>query len=1245
MVTLETKMPKNYEFGNEANGDNRTRREKDGAGQENPNQEQDPELVLSRFIEGLKNPEVGLLPFVEQYLFFLRNDDPNNQEVALLQDATAFFANNPRVEFADLPDELVRALRKFINKALEFRDEERFERDREAARRIINSGGRNFVAVSLQGGDQSDSRLGRIAELSRSGMILFENTPLEDLTDEQLERAINRLRRQREEAREQRRQRQREARLFPDPPPGPGDRKRIIEIKRPISNDSLDPILRYYYLNNIPTEIRSAATDDPILDRANLGINLDIVPQILKKVQATNFANSVFVTDNRSISSDVIDWSLGGYAQIENGDRTYSEVRNDESRLLKWKSSFFESEALDPDDEEFYRNDNPNRDREALERFLFQSSEGGDFGQVQSFNLPARITELAEQALPRPVNYTDGVISEGANIRQLLEQSFTIPGTGQVPDPISATALRRMTRMVAIVRSADTFNIGAFIRDVNRDLHNGDPEISLPLNGFEFYEILRDFHQVVSNSVKDQMLAFAGLPEGVARGISKGFFKSFSFYNFRGYTGIARDFYGNKVANSDGNFGGTVFGYITPEYNYFNEKYELATAGSSVPHALLPNFYTYIIASDSELPEQPDDGSVDFLGGKRQSTVRGQSIQQITLGEFSDNLLPSLNNADISEYLSTYAEKVGSGVVTSLGSQLNKLYRNVGVPAGEIDIFDRLNARSALFPMAIKIGVPTSPIGPIGALIEQTGTSTSLMNILVGTSTVSEEFIFKCNAYRAPVSQEDPFAIELPENGVQVANLAIRKRTAIYDFNTWIESVQGARDDIAAIQTRGNSYRAGGERMPDEIITLSDQQFIDNLKTAVQEKAEEVTLSYSNLLQSDYRSTYCHSETFMYKLRKFTTTTAGENPNLVGEFYFPNTQLSKIIEYVDTQVKYEQTYQYELVGYEIVFGSEFRFRTVAYQPDINRRLAVPPTAQNIGPVFYRFNVETLPDIKVIEYPIFSKEWNEQNILGDDFGGGVSYPITRILDRPPIPPNVFISPYKDNYRQILMNFQSMSDDVVQKYIFLSEEEQEKFHNISKTQKRLTNFALEAGHVRFKNESVEEIKEIQIFRTQNMEPSFDLEQSLYNNFKDRLYKTLPSDQGLDIVDTLIPNQKYYYMFRTVDRHDQVSNPSEIYEVLLSYSEGVFIPKIKLFNPEENLVTNSVPSKRMARFIEIKSSDIQSLTYNERDQSGQLLRSRKGLIEDQDNRLTESKFLVRLVSRDTGRKINIVVDFRER
>jgi len=381
----------------------------------------------------------------------------------------------------------------------------------------------------------------------------------------------------------------------------------------------------------------------------------------------------------------------------------------------------------------------------------------------------------------------------------------------------------------------------------------------------------------------------------------------------------------------------------------------------------------------------------------------------------------------------------------------------------------------------------------------------------------------------------------------------------------------------------------------------------------------------------------------MYKLRKFTTGISGEDPILVNEFYFPNTQLSKIIEYVDTQIKYNETYYYELLGYDIVFGSEFRFRTRDYETSAG---TWTENTFSSRPLRYSFRVETLPSIKVVEYPIFSDAWHSQNVFEtESAGGGVKYPIARIVDRPPVPPNVFASPLKDNYRQVMFNFQPMVDSYVDKYISLDKDDEEQFRQISRTQKIQENYDLKRGEVEFMNEGLQEIKFVEIYRTEKMKESPISKQELYDSFRDKLHKVVSNSSGLDFLDTLEPNKTYYYTFRTIDRHDQVSNPAQIYEINLSYSSGVFIPRIKLYNPEDTLVNSRTPSKKMARFIEIKSADIQSQVYDERSEGFELIRSRKGLVEDQEDRVTTNKFLIRLTSKDSGKKISFLISFKER
>ena len=137
--------------------------------------------------------------------------------------------------------------------------------------------------------------------------------------------------------------------------------------------------------------------------------------------------------------------------------------------------------------------------------------------------------------------------------------------------------------------------------------------------------------------------------------------------------------------------------------------------------------------------------------------------------------------------------------------------------------------------------------------------------------------------------------------------------------------------------------------------------------------------------------------------------------------------------------------------------------------------------------------------------------------------------------------------------------------------------------------------------------------------------------------------------DFLDDIEPNKKYYYTFRTENLRGQPSNPSPIFEVELRVDEGFYTPIIQEFVPQ--ITTAKMPSKKMARFIEIKGSDLQVLPFNETSQNTGYADSRTGLFAAEkslipqtgQNGILGNKFIVRITSRDTGRKVNIVVNFQ--
>ena len=131
----------------------------------------------------------------------------------------------------------------------------------------------------------------------------------------------------------------------------------------------------------------------------------------------------------------------------------------------------------------------------------------------------------------------------------------------------------------------------------------------------------------------------------------------------------------------------------------------------------------------------------------------------------------------------------------------------------------------------------------------------------------------------------------------------------------------------------------------------------------------------------------------------------------------------------------------------------------------------------------------------------------------------------------------------------------------------------------------------------------------------------------------------------LDDVIPNKIYYYTAYCKDLRENVSNPSDIYQVRLVYDKGFLVPEIGLLNIES--LPNKVPVKKMTRFLEVRPSSIQTQPFMERNEDNELI-SYKSLIskaadagilqDEQQGTVTANDFVVRITSKDTGRKIDI-------
>ena len=131
---------------------------------------------------------------------------------------------------------------------------------------------------------------------------------------------------------------------------------------------------------------------------------------------------------------------------------------------------------------------------------------------------------------------------------------------------------------------------------------------------------------------------------------------------------------------------------------------------------------------------------------------------------------------------------------------------------------------------------------------------------------------------------------------------------------------------------------------------------------------ENMAQTNSKTYQEYLDNSMCQHETIAYKLTKCETNEDGTKGNVIQNFYFPNTSQEDIIKYVDTQVKYNKKYTFELYAYAVVYGTKFSFRVNENQTNLS---LVPRGETEFEPIGAVVNIQSSPCPKIVEYPIFN----------------------------------------------------------------------------------------------------------------------------------------------------------------------------------------------------------------------------------------------------------------------------------
>ena len=432
-----------------------------------------------------------------------------------------------------------------------------------------------------------------------------------------------------------------------------------------------------------------------------------------------------------------------------------------------------------------------------------------------------------------------------------------------------------------------------------------------------------------------------------------------------------------------------------------------------------------------------------------------------------------------------------------------------------------------------------------------------------------------------------------------------------------------------------------------------------------------------------------YSETVAYRISKYKRSTFSTNDQIkivqeiinsdidaIQNIWLSNSSESEAIEYVDSQAKYNEGYIFVIWAYTLVLGTRYFYsnlrtsespilktsseiETIGLRDETEVFLGLTSsdaiaTFENLGWTIGETTMPDSPQDASSEFYHFTTSESLTIDVDDDCEAvftATTVPMAvikenpffvwqgEIIDKPPVVPDIEVVPLYGNDSKLLILMNNSAGTIFTEPVLINEEEQDVFDNIKTSQ------GLYTGLIEFGTDN--DVETYQVYRTTKLPTS-------YSNFSDSLLTSVSTiyeeetgkrANSTSYTDSIEPNTKYYYTFRSTDIHGHFSNPTAVYQVEIINDAGTIIPSIEIIDMEEE--SNKDSSKALKSLIHIVPRMTQAVV-NE---------SLSGLVGETATVVSDSSrpvlgvetetpwgktFKIRLTSRKTKRKIDINVTF---
>lgn len=508
---------------------------------------------------------------------------------------------------------------------------------------------------------------------------------------------------------------------------------------------------------------------------------------------------------------------------------------------------------------------------------------------------------------------------------------------------------------------------------------------------------------------------------------------------------------------------------------------------------------------------------------------------------------------------------------------------------------DLLNEKKYVFPMSIEFTIPTDKTAAVTQVLKDSDLMDNFVLKLYelessGTPTL-KNFINSEEILEQNISSSN---FESAQNSkVESSYSASRKRVEFYNLEDIINDIQTTpiiedQSKFLLIKDQEKTVRK----------SQNSNTFINSLKFVIfKGKLQNIIKNNFRTYRDILEGKKAYNETIAYKITKYDSSGIE-----MQSFWFPNNPDIDIFKFVDTQLKYNKEYIYKIFAYQFVLANKYK---QSYILDATKFEDIPLT------------------VKQEAYPIIAKV----ELLATN---------KKVIDSPPLSPEIEFVPYRGIDNKMGLFFNGRTGRATLEPITITEQDKNIYKDYKKDLK---------GNILFAGDDV--AKQFEVLRLEFKPRSYeDFSKGLIRRIETDIDPvTVQSATAAALIDDVLPNKKYYYIFRTIDIHDHLSNPSAVFEIEIVNQNGAIFPIIKEVEFEK---PKYVKYLEVRRFIKITPATQHVIINEEKSKLSSFERAEEAnkelVLGISDVAKPWGKtFKMVVTSKQTGKKMEIKFKFR--